>query len=164
MKKKIVFKKKYITFLLIYFVLFTSYFSILTLSKYVSTSEKAGTSTIAKWEVFTDTSDNENDTLNIVSGNTPQNYILKVTSTSEVAATYSVFLTNLPDELEISIDNGEYQIPVNNEIIFINVGSFNASDNNSTHEHTLTFNAPLDSNIEEVNEISLDVLFEQNEI
>ena len=82
-------KKKLVSFLLVYFVLFTSCFSIITLSKYVGISSGSGSNLIAKWDVSIDTSDNSSDTLNIIKGKTTQNYILKITSASETKAKWS---------------------------------------------------------------------------
>ena len=161
MKKKIVIKKKFITFLLIYLILFTSYFSVITLSKYVGTTRGAGTTAIAKWEVSVDTSDNDSNTLNLVSGNTTQNYILKLTSTSETVATYSIILSNVPSELEVKLDDGSYMMPVDNTITYEDVGYINANASNRTVTHTLTFNAPIDSNILSTNQINIDVKFVQ---
>lgn len=165
MKKKIVIKKKFITFLLIYLVLFTSYFSIMTLSKYVGVTRGAGTTTIAKWEVSTDTTDNTSDTLNMTIGNTQESYILKITSTSEVKVSYSIVLSNLPSEVEVKLDNNNtYETPNNNNTItFSDVGYINAnvSNNDRTKTHTLTFNVPIDSSSINANQINIDVLFSQ---
>lgn len=161
MKKKFTIKKKYITFLILYFVLFTSYFSVVTLSKYVGTISDSGTKTIAKWEVSTDTSDNESDTLDMVVGNTTQSYTLKVTSTSETKAIYSIVLSNVPNEIQVKLDNGTYQTPTNNVINFNNVGYINANAETRTITHTLTFNVPIDSNTINANEINIDVIFNQ---
>lgn len=161
-RKKNALRRKLKNFLLLYFMFFTLYFTTITLSKYIG---KINGNTIpvsvAKWEVALSTT---TDTLDIVSGNNTQSYILKVTSTSEVAIDYSLIMSNLPDEIEISIDNGEYNNPTNNELVFNNIGSFDACDTNSLNEHVITFKAPLDSNIESVNEINLDVIFIQKEI
>ena len=154
-------KKNISTFLFIYLIFIASYFSILTFSKYIGKSTGNGTTTIAKWEVSLDTSDNTSDTLNIVNGNTIQNYILKIISTSDVKAQYSIVLSNLPNQLEVKLDNGNYQIPTNNTITFTNVGYINANAQNRTATHTLTFNVPLNANTIEASEINIDVIFNQ---
>lgn len=154
-------KKNISTFLFIYLIFIASYFSILTFSKYIGTSMGNGTTTIAKWEVSLDTSDNASDTLNIVNGNTTQSYILKITSTSDVKAMYSIVLSNLLNHLEVKLDNGNYQTPNNNTITFTNVGYINANAQNRTITHTLTFRVPLNENIIDENEININVLFNQ---
>lgn len=161
MKKKIIIRKKFLTFLLIYFVLVTSNFSILTLSKYVGIIGKSGTATVAKWEVSTDTSDNTSDTLNMIIGNTQESYIIKITSTSDVKAIYSITLSNLPSGLEVMLDNGNYQTQVNNTITFNNVGYINANDTTRTKTHTLTFNVPIGTSSIDASNIDIDVVFNQ---
>lgn len=163
MKKKIVIKKKFITFLLVYLVLFTSYFSIITLSKYVGTVSESGIVTVAKWEVSTDTTDNTSDTLNMIIGNTQESYILKITSTSEVKATYSIVLSSLPSDVEVKLDNGTYENPINNTITFSDIGyiNANASSNDRTITHILTFNVPIGSSSINASEINIDVIFNQ---
>ena len=161
--RRVAIMKKLNTFFLIYLVFFTTYFSMITLSKYTGKVTGNGAIAAAKWEVSLDTT-GANSTLNLVSGNTTQNYILKVTSTSEVAANYSVILSDLPAEIEVAIDGGTYKKPTNNKITFNNVGSFNANDSNTEHSHTLTFNAPLDSDIPSVNSVKLDVKIVQKTI
>ena len=122
---------------------------------------KSVTSSIARWYVTYDTSDNESDTINLVSGNGPKNYIVKVISTSEVAATYSIVLTSVPTGLQVKLDNGAYQTPVNNRIEFNNAGSFIANDSNTEHTHTLTINAPIETNISGSNSIGINITFNQ---
>ena len=61
----------------------------------------------------------------------------------------------------MKIDDATYQTPTNNKITFDNIGSFNANDENNEHTHTLTFNAPLDSNIVGESNINIDVIFVQ---
>ena len=161
MKTKRLLKKKFQVFLSIYFIFFTSYFVVITLSKYLNKITGQGTASIAKWEVSTDTTDNESNTLNLTIGNTTQNYILKVTSTSETKAIYSIVLSNLSNEVQVKLDNGTYQTPTNNIITFSNVGYINANAETRTITHTLTFNVPIDSNIINANEINIDVTFNQ---
>ena len=154
-------KKKLVSFLLVYFVLFTSCFSIITLSKYVGISSGSGSNLIAKWDVSIDTSDNSSDTLNIIKGKTTQNYILKITSASETKAIYSVELSDLPNGLEVSIDGVNFQTPVDNKITFENVGFINANAEQKTVSHTLSFRAPVNSEVLDDNLININVIFKQ---
>ena len=161
--KKEAIMKKLLTFFFIYFVFFTTYFSMITLSKYTGTSTGNGPATIAKWDVSIDTS-SSSDTLNVVSGGAIQSYTLKVISKSEVGANYSIILSNVPNEIEVSIDGRTYPVPADNKIVVNNIGSFTANDTTTEHSHTLTFNAPLNSNIPSVNEINVDVEFVQKQL
>ena len=163
MKQKIINQKKFMTFLLIYFVLFISYFSVITLSKYVGKINKPSTMVIAKWDVSLDTSDNASNALNLTIGDTNTNpsYILKITSISEVIASYSIVLSNLPDGLEVKIDDQNYRAQENNTIIFENVGYINVNDDTKTKVHTLTFYVPIGSDTITDSEFNVDVVFNQ---
>lgn len=154
-------KKKFTTFLLVYFILFTSYFSIVTLSKYVGTSNGNGNKSIAKWEVSIDTSDNSSDTLNIIKGKTTQNYILKITSNSETKAAYSIELSDVPNGLEASIDGVNFKTSVNNKITFDNVGYINANDQQKTITKILNFRIPVGSEVLGENTVNINVVFKQ---
>lgn len=163
-RKKIIdyiFKRKNLSYIIICLVIFAIYITITTFSRYRGGYVKSGNISIAKWQLDLDTSDNESDTLNIVSGNTAKNYILKIISTSEIAVNYSVIVSNLPNEIEVKIDDGNYQTPINNKITFNNIGRFNANDTITEQIHTLYFSAPLDSNIPTTNDIFVDVKFTQ---
>ena len=70
-------KRRFINFLLVYFLLYTSYFSLITLSQYIDMTEKNGSVSIAKWEVELDNTIS-NSSLDIVHGNDSQSYIFKV--------------------------------------------------------------------------------------
>ena len=164
MKKEIL-NKKIAIFLLLYFIVFTFYFSIITFSRYIGViGNNKTTASIAKWDVSLDTSDNKSNTLELVNGNTSNSYILKLTSQSETIATYSIVLTNLPQNIRIGIDN---ETPIepdeNNSITFQDVGYINANAETKTVEHTLTFYSPIDSGITGLNEINIDVTFVQKE-
>lgn len=163
MKQKIVMQKKFMTFLLIYFVLFISCFSVITLSKYVGIINKPSTIAIAKWDVSLDTSDNTSNTLNMTIGDTNTNpsYILKITSISDTKASYSIVLSALPDGLEVKLDDGNYQQQENNTITFENVGYINVDDDTKTKVHTLTFYVPIDSDTIIDSEFNVDVVFNQ---
>lgn len=154
-------KKKFSTFLLVYFILFTSCFSIITLSKYIGVSIGDGNKTVAKWEVSIDTSDNSSDTLNIIKGKTTQNYILKITSTSETKAIYSVELSDVPNGLEASIDGVNFQTASDNKITFDNVGYINANDQEKTVTKTLSFRTQAGSEVLDENTININVIFKQ---
>ncbi len=161
MKRKIS-KKKCLTFLLVYFIFFTSYFSVITFSKYVGVIRDATASTpIAKWDVSMNTGDNDDDYVDVVIGNSSDSFIVTVTSISEIKANYSIVLTNVPSSLRIKLDNGIYKSPVNNKITFDNAGSINANATNRTVNHTLTFDVPINSDTITNNIININVIFTQ---
>lgn len=159
MKNKKFITKKFISLVFVYFVFLTLYFSMITLSKYVKVSNGSGTKPIAKWQVSVDTQDNPSDIIDLISDNTPQNYILKVISESHVGVNYTVTLSNVPSELEVSIDNGTYQTPTNNQIQF--TGTMNATSQQAYNTHTISFRAPIGSTIAATTTININVDFEQ---
>ena len=157
MKNNIINKKSIIIILFALIIFSNSYL----LAKYTSILNGSSNSSIAKWSVSYDTNDNDGDVLSLISGNSTKDYIIKVTSTSEVFANYSIILTNVPSEMEVKIDGGTYRLPINNTISFENVNSFGASDVNTTHTHRLIFNAPIDSNIASSTQVGINVMFNQ---
>ena len=162
--KKRKLKKKFVVFFSLYFVLLISYFTIYTFSKYVGTINKQGNINIAKWDVSI--LDNEDSTINIVSGNTSENlnqqsYILSVKSASEVSNYYSIILTNVPSGVRVILDDNETYYESNNLILIKNAGSFTANDSDSIHNHKLTFIAPRTSEDISNQKIDLKVTFMQ---
>lgn len=162
MKLNIKIKKKFVIFLFIYFTFFTSFFTMRTLSRYISVVRTDGEKTIAKWDVVVG---NENtDTINLVAGNntSTQNYILSVTSNSETKVGYSIILSNVPNDILVSIDGGSNVSPTNNKVEF---SSSNfvilATDTNKTKQHTIKFTAPIDAAVRTNRDISVDLIFTQ---
>lgn len=143
---------------LLFILISHSYFN----AKYKSNINGLNSTRIAKWNVGTDVASNPNNSLSIISENNTPSYILEVNSTSEVASSYYIVLSNVPPGLEVKLDNKQnYQRPINNTIIISDVGSFTASDSITTKRHTLTFNDPLTTSNTGNNEIKIDVIFEQ---
>lgn len=160
--KRVTITRRILILILTYSILFIIYYSMTTLSRYTSTGLGSGGTSIARWDVSVD-GDNSvlNDELELVSGNTPQSYNIKVTCESEVATKYSVVISDVPNDLEISIDGGSFQTPTNHEVTFTDIGTFPVNSANTEHQHTLTFNAPLNSNVLGDNEINIRVKFNQ---
>ena len=166
--KKFKLNKKIIIGLILIMITFASSF---LLAKYVSAIKGASNlANIAKWTVNYLDTENHSKSLNLVAGDddtfsetyTPPTYILKVTSTSETSANYQIILTDVPSAMQIKIDDGEYQTPTDNTMIFEGANyKINITDNDKIKTHTLTFKVPLDSDIDSVNNINIDVKFEQ---
>ena len=166
--KKFKLKRKTIIGLILIMISFTSSF---LLAKYVSAINGASApKNIAKWTVNYLDTENSSKSLNLVAGDddtfsenyTPPTYILKLTSTSEASANYQIVLTDVPDAMQIKIDDNDYQTPINNTIIFEDVNyKINIADNDKIKIHTFTFKVPLDSDIESINNINIDVKFDQ---
>ena len=131
------------------------------IAKYNSSIGISGERSVSIWNVNIDTSDNGSDNLNIVSGNLSASYIIKVSSLSEVSTTYSIILTNVPNGLEVKLDNGSYQTVVNNTVQFNDVDMFLVSGNISEYTHVLSFNDPLNTSNSGLSSIDIDVVFNQ---
>ena len=160
-RKKIkIFKIENIVFTLMYISLIVIILNAKAMSKYTGRAASNGVATVAKWDVKIDNTLTSNN-ISIVGGTSTQNYTLSVTSESEVACTYSIVLSNVPNDVSVSIDGGTAKKASNNRITFENVGSFSANDIELMHEHTLTFSAPINVNAVTDNPINIDVKVEQ---
>ena len=155
-------KKKYFIFLVLYFVLFSFYFTSNTLSKYMGRAYGNANTSAAKWEIGIDDTGAQKN-FEIVSGNTV-NYTLRVKSESEVSNTYTITLTNVPSDVSVSIDGGTPIVPVSGKVEFPNEFSFNASTSRLTRDHTLSFFTTLNTNAVTNNEIGIQVNFVQDEL
>lgn len=138
------------------------------LAKYYSSVSGSSGASVAKFDVSIDTSDNVSDSLSFVSGANTADYIVKVTSTSEVATDYSIVLSGVPDGLEVMLDDsGTYVTPINNEIVFsgndcVNC-SFSVNDLHSVHTHILIFNDPINTNNGGISQITISVNIDQKD-
>lgn len=116
----------------------------------------------AIWNV-TLNQDNEENNLSIVAGdeNSTASYNVNIVSTSEVDIIYSIVIDDIPSGVTVKLDDGEYQTPSDNEVIFVDVSTINYSDENKTKTHTLTFKA--DSNTEDTldEEVNINVITRQ---
>ena len=155
-------KKRISLFVLVYFVFLTAYLSVSTLSKYVGSVEGDGTVQIAKWDVSARS--DSNDVMNIISGGTTESYNIIVKSTSDVGCTYSVVVTNIPNNVTLSLDGHNPDTHVGDEAIFNNVGRFDAGSNGTEVTHVLKVSANIDATQVTENEISIDVTFVQDSI
>ena len=163
MMKKEQLKKRIALFVFAYFAIFSSYYTTDTLTKCVGSFSKNGNLSVAQWDV----SVNSNSTTNfdVITGNTSENlenqtYTFSITSNSEVGITYSITLSNVPSGVQVIFDNNTYN-ESNNIVTINNAGSFNASDINSTHNHSFTFIAPAGTTAVMNNEVTIDVDFIQ---
>lgn len=162
-KQKRALRRKIIDFLIIYFLVFTLNFTTNTFSKYIGRIEGNGRMDVAKWDVDVD---NEISTksISLVSGNTTQEYTFDVISNSEIAAKYDIILTNVPNDVKVSLDGGTKKTPNNNRVEFSDAGLFEANDSNNTNTHILNFETTIDTEVQENTNINLITVFEQEEL
>lgn len=154
-------KKKYIIFILAYLTILSSYLTMNSLSKYSYRNNLSSSKEIAKFEVDFESGDNP-DKISIKADNSLNNYYFTVKSKSEVFVSYNVIVSNIPDGVNVSIDNGSLVTPINGVATFNNVGSFSASNQYQTREHSLVLSAiPQIDDLSDYN-IDLDVIFIQD--
>lgn len=154
-------KSKYYVFLIFYIALFTIYFTSNTLSRYSGEVSKNGSLEVAKWEV--EAIGQNSKTINMVSGDNGT-YTITVRSASETACNYSIKLSNLPNDISVKLDSGITKTPINGEIVFNDVGSFNANLSGSSRNHTITFITTLETAAITGRQVTVDVSFVQVEI
>lgn len=155
-------EKKIITFIIIFFVVFFSCFLVnKTFSRYSSQVIGSGETDIAKWELILD---GDNNSIDLSPGGSSVNYTLKLTSKSEVSGNYSIKISNLPDTVRISLDSGEYMVPIDGVILFEDSGSFKASSSNIINNHILSFKAVEGASSVSNRELDIDIIAKQDNI
>lgn len=164
MKSKRKLKKKFVVFLSLYAMFFISYFTLTTLSRYTSLLYMNANVSVAKWDVSIAGEDEKKlETMFIGNSSTYQSYELSVTSKSEIAIKYSAIITNVPNGVQIQVDNDAiYSAPIGSNTITIEeLGGFNLEDENKTHNHKLTVLVPSGVEPFENKELAIDIVFTQ---
>ena len=161
--KRVALVRKLMTFSFLYLIFFTVHFSMITFSKYTGISAGNGNTSVAKWEVSADNNISSKN-ISLIAGSDPQEYKIRVTGKSEVSSKYSIVISNVPNNVKISLDGGTQKLPEDNEISFSNAGQFEANDTNFTHEHTLNFYALVEADQVQNRQLSLNIIFTQDEL
>jgi hypothetical protein len=115
---------------------------------------------IAKWAVaITGCSDNGVD---LVAGGDIKNCSLNVANNSEVVSSYVIEVSNIPNGVKVGLGtSGTLLTPQNGVVRFTDTGGALAMNDN--REHVLRFGADLATNAINENEITVGVLFVQEE-
>ena len=84
-----------------------------------------------------------NNNLTIIPGSVSATYTLNVRSQSEVDVQYDIVISNLSSGVEVSINGVNFTPESSGVVTFSNAGTIlhNASNDNKTNTHTLTFRA-----------------------
>lgn len=122
-------------------IVLTMTMNAITLARYKTITSGMVTVKVAKWDVSV--SNLSSNTINIIAGNTTQDYRLQVRNNSEVSCTYSIVISNISNDIKVSLDDGSDLTPSNNQITISNAGTFNIGDGNLERTHKLTFKAPI---------------------
>ena len=128
-------------------------------SKYKSDTSGTSSATVAKWDVSVIPL-TEGSTFNIIAGNTTLDYSVTVTNNSQVSCNYAIIVSNIPNDIKVSLDDGTQQSPSGNTVTFTNAGSFIIGDSTQERTHKLSFSAPVESNANN-NQINIQVGFTQ---
>ena len=146
-------------FLLLCLTLFTLAHINDAKSKYKSNAGGDSNASVAEWVVALDTV-TEGNSFNLVTGNTNVDYTIKVKSTSQVSCNYTIIVSNVPNDINVCLDDVNEKTSSANRVIFSNVGSFIIGDGTQEREHKLSFSAPLESSANN-NQINIQVVFTQ---
>ena len=154
-------KKKILTIIILVLVL--SFFVIKgSYALYRNIVNPSADIAAATWSVTLNQA-GENNNLSVVAGeeNSTASYTVSITSTSQVDIVYSIVVDDIPTGVKVKLDNGEYQTPTNNQVIYVDVSTIDYSDTDKTKSHILTFKA--DSNAEAAlqEEININVIARQ---
>lgn len=152
-------KNKNMYFIFVFAFLF---FAFLTHSfgMFKNNSTVTGTINAAEWSVSLEQS-GVNNTLSIIPESTNANYTLNVKSLSEVDVVYTIVISNLPQGVEVALDNGQFQSQTNNTITFTDAGTILYSSINRTNSHTLTFKAVSGATYVNNQTVDIDVIVHQ---
>lgn len=152
-------KKRLIVFVSAFVLVFSIYFIVNSFAKYKSDVVINGETSIAKWELLVN--DNGLSDIDLSIGGDATTYTLRITNKSDVASKYSIYFSDLPDNVLIAIDDGEYKTSADGKIEFIDFGQFNLDDENNVHEYTIYFKASSSALEVSDKEIGLDITFTQ---
>ena len=119
-----------------------------------------GTLRAAIWDVGL-TEDNDNS-LEVIRGElTNDTYTFTVSNDSEVDVEYKVVLSNVPNNVQVKLDEGEFKNPTEGTITIDPAGTILYSSQEHEKTHTLTFKALSSATLVNNAEIQLDVVIRQ---
>ncbi len=114
----------------------------------------------SQWNVSLN-QDGINNNLQVIPDTLNAGYTLKVTSNSQVDVVYSIIVSNLPAGVEVKLDDGNFQTPTNNTVIFNDAGNIYYSDDTKEKTHILTFKANTGATIVNNQTVDVNVEFKQ---
>ena len=154
-------RKKILT--LIILVLVLSFFVIKgSYALYKNVINPSADIAAATWSVTLNQS-GVNNNLAVVAGdeNSTASYTVNITSTSQVDVIYSIVIEDIPEGVKVKLDDGEYQTPINGQVIYTDVSTINYTDVNKTKSHILTFKAESTATAALQEEININVVTRQ---
>lgn len=157
---KKLFSKQFVLFYLMFFAFFTCSYVVLSFAKYSYTRNDTKTMNVAKFDVSY-VQIESSDTINIIADNSLFNYRFKVKNSSEVGIKYSLVVSNIPEGVKVSLDNGTLQTPSNGVVIFENASSIDYVDGGAYRDHTLSFSSIPEVDDSISNLVNLNILVSQ---
>ena len=143
-----------ISLLLVFFV--SSSFAIF--KKSVPTNNRL---TLASWNVHLNQT-GVNNSLVVANGLQEASYLLHVYNESQVDVRYSIVISNIPDGVEVAIDDdNNYQAPQNGTYSVADVGTILYSDLDHTNTHTIYFRAASNATPVNAQTVNIDVIIKQ---
>ena len=134
----------------------------LSFAIYKKSSGSNGEITLATWSVsMTDSGGDNHLSVTPDPNGVTADYVINVTSQSQVDIVYSVVVDNLPSGVSVAIDGGSFETAVNNKVTFSNYGSILYTAANKTNTHTITFKAASNATLVSNQEVSIIVLTKQ---
>ncbi len=117
--------------------------------------------TAATWDVDF-TPGNNNSVQLVANSSTISSYTFSVTNDSQVDVTYSIIVSNLPNGVQVKLDNGGFENPSGGTYRFDDIGviAYDASPNEATH--TLYFKAATNATIVNNQPVGVNVEFKQD--
>ena len=142
---------------ILFLVMITIPASIALLRKSASGS---GTLRAAIWDV--DLTEDDDNSLEVIRGELSNDrYTFVVSNDSEVDVVYKIILSNVPNNVQVKLDNGEYQSPTSGTITIDPAGTLLYSAGGSEQSHTLTFKAMNNAALVNNAQLQLDVVISQ---
>jgi lipoprotein-anchoring transpeptidase ErfK/SrfK len=119
-----------------------------------------GTLKAAKWDV--DLTEDDDNNLEVIRGELSNDrYTFTVSNDSEVDVVYKVILSNVPNNVQVKLDDGTYEGPTDGTITIDPAGTLLYSAQGSEQTHTLTFKALWGASLVTNEQIQLDVVISQ---
>ena len=147
--------------LLVFVVGITIFLISYSYAIYRNSTEGNGNIKLADWNVSLNQSEEPSE-IDITKGEEGVSYTVKVKSLSEVDIKYSIEITDIPNDILVKLDNGEYTYPTNNKLVFDDVGTILYSSTDKENEHILTFKADNNTQVIEDQNININVKVEQD--
>lgn len=115
--------------------------------------------TTASWDVSI--TPDVNSSIQLTPSGSNGSYSLIVTNDSEVDVEYDIVIRNIPNGVQVKLDNGSFQ-PQAGTVTFGSAGTIDYDDNDGYATHTLYFRANSGATAVNNQSVTVDVVFKQS--